>query len=76
MLSPVQDHFRQVLASTGAPAKIAPEGGGKAADVLLRREIVYANGSAGSVRSRCAANSCPVRRLTRQLVVQRNEVGL
>ena len=72
----MQDHFRQVLVSIGAPAKIAPEDTNKATEILLRREIVYANSSAGSVRSRCAAYSCPVRHLTRQLVVQNHELCL
>ena len=75
-LSPVQDHFRQVLVSTGAPAKIAPEGSDKAAEILLRREIVYANGSVGSVRSRCAGYNCLVRCLGKQLMVQNCEFGL
>ena len=48
----MQEAFRKVLGKMGCPAKVLPAESGSPAEVALRREIVYANGAGGSVRSR------------------------
>jgi len=48
----MQEAVRKALVSMGAPAKVLPEDSEGALEVLLRREIVYANGADGSVRSK------------------------
>ncbi|CAL5219355.1 g1171 [Coccomyxa viridis] len=47
---------RKALVSMGSPAKVLPAASDGAMEVLLRREIVYANGAGGSVRSKCSIN--------------------
>ena len=48
----MQEACRQVLVSVGAPAKVLPASHDSALEVVLLREIVYANGAGGSVRSK------------------------
>ena len=48
----MQEAFRKVLVKMSCPAKVLPAESGSPAEVALRREIVYANGAGGSVRSR------------------------
>ena len=48
----MQEAVRKALVSIKAPAKVLPADSEGALEVLLRREIVYANGAGGSVRSK------------------------
>ena len=48
----MQEAFRKVLVKMSCPAKVLPAESGSPAEVALRREIVYTNGTGGSVRSR------------------------
>ena len=52
MLRMVQEACREALAGVGAPAKVLPAASDTDLEIVLRREILYANGSNGSVRSK------------------------